>query len=147
MPKPLLSKLIAQAAIGLFCVLFGCVYGFHSKDRIFLLLSILIGVCCLIRTFSLYRLIHAHAYRVIEGTCTRREQAFLRSKQQILLTDFKNQEYRFSLDKNVKLLQGHHYRLYFRQSALAENTSGSYQDFLGFEELATINSDKVRNSK
>ena len=44
MPKPLLSKLIVQGAIGFFCVLFGSVYGLHTKDHIFLIMSLLIGV-------------------------------------------------------------------------------------------------------
>ena len=44
MPKPLLSKLIVQGAIGFFCVLFGCVYGLHTKDHIFLIMSLLIGI-------------------------------------------------------------------------------------------------------
>jgi len=143
MPKPLFSKLIVQAAIGLFCVLFGCIYAIHANDRMFLILSILIGICCLIRTIGLYRLIHSHSYKVIEGTCTKREPAFFKNTQQILITDNMNQEYRFSLDKSVKLLQGHYYRLYFRKTIHPENTSNSYQDFLGFEELATIISDKT----
>lgn len=145
MPKPLFSKLIVQAAIGLFCVLFGCIYAIHADDRMFLILSILIGICCLIRTFSLYHLIHSHSYKVIEGTCTKREPAFFKNTQQILITDYNHQEYRFALDKSVKLLQGHHYRLYFRKSIHAENTSESYQDFLGFEELVAMNSDQTSN--
>ena len=44
MPKPLVSKLIVQGAIGFFCVLFGCIYGFITDDQIFLLMSLCIGV-------------------------------------------------------------------------------------------------------
>lgn len=39
MPKPLLSKLVAQAAIGFFCVLFGCIIGLQTKDKILSLLK------------------------------------------------------------------------------------------------------------
>ena len=69
MPKPLFTKLIVQAAVGFFFVLVGCVYGIHSKDDIFITLSLLIGLCSLIRTCSFYRLIHNEAYRVLSGTC------------------------------------------------------------------------------
>ena len=55
MPKPLLSKLIVQGAIGFFCVLFGCVYGLHTKDHIFLIMSLLIGVGSIIRVLALLR--------------------------------------------------------------------------------------------
>ena len=71
MPKPLLSKLIAQAVIGFFFLLVGCVYGIHSKDDIFIMLSLLIGLCSLIRTISFYRLIQNEAYQVLSGTCIR----------------------------------------------------------------------------
>lgn len=39
MPKPLLTKLIVQAAVGFFFLLVGCVYGIHSKDDIFIVPS------------------------------------------------------------------------------------------------------------
>lgn len=139
MPKPLFTKLIVQAAIGLFCVLFGCIYGIHANDRMFLILSILIGICCIVRTISFYHLIHSRSYHVIEGTCTKREYSLFKNTQQILLTDCCNQEYRFNLDKSVKLLQGHHYRLYFRKTYHPEESMESYQNFLGFEELVSCN--------
>ncbi len=143
MPKPLFSKLIVQVAIGLFCVLFGCIYGIHTSDKILMVLSLVIGICCLIRTVNLYQLIHSQSYTVLEGTCTKREPALLKSTQQILLTGRDNQEYRFSLDKSVKLLQGHYYRLYFRKSPQENDTAQSYQAFLGFEELASLPTKKT----
>lgn len=142
MPKPLFSKLIAQAAIGFFCVLFGCIYGIQTNDKIFLILSLLIGICCILRTVSLYRIIRSKAYQVFEGTCTKREPAFLKQTQQILLTDYNQQEYRFSFDKSVKLLQGHHYRLYFWCAPHGKDTIQSSQDLLGYEELSSISQDK-----
>ena len=63
MPKPLFSKLIVQVAIGLFCVLFGCIYGIHTSDKILMVLSRVIGICCLIRTVNLYQLIHSFQQR------------------------------------------------------------------------------------
>ena len=33
MPKPFLNKLIVHGAIGFFCVLFGCIYGFITYRR------------------------------------------------------------------------------------------------------------------
>ena len=40
MPKPLFSKLVAICAIGFLCLLFGCVYGISTNDRILCMLSI-----------------------------------------------------------------------------------------------------------
>ena len=140
MPKPLLSKLIAQAVIGFFFLLVGCVYGIHSKDDIFIMLSLLIGLCSLIRTFSFYRLIHNEAYRVLSGTCIRQTSMPFKKDRQIVLIDETQREYRLSLDKNINLLSGHRYRLYFRQSDGLDSGDNNYSstDLLGYEELPVV---------
>ena len=138
MPKPLFTKLIVQVAVGFFFVLVGCVYGIHSKDDIFIMLSLLIGLCSLIRTFSFYRLIHNEAYRVLSGTCIRQTSMPFKKDRQIVLIDETQREYRLSLDKNINLLSGHHYRLYFRQSDGLDSGYENYSstDLLEYEELS-----------
>lgn len=143
MPKPLFSKLVAQGAIGFFCILFGCVYSIRTSDRIFLILSLLVGTCCILRAIHLYRLIRSRSYRILEGTCTKREPTLLRNTQQVFLIGDDQQEYQFSLDKNIKLLKGHRYRLYFRTSPHEETGASPHQEFLGFEELSVTSSDKA----
>lgn len=140
MPKPLFTKLIVQAAVGFFFVLVGCVYGIHSKDDIFILLSFLIGLCSLIRTCSFYRLIHNEAYKVLSGTCIRQTSIPFKKDRQIVLIDETQREYRLSLDKNLNLLSGHHYRLYFRQSDGLDSDDNNYSstDLLGYEELPVV---------
>ncbi len=64
MPKPFLNKLIVHGAIGFFCVLFGCIYGFVTDDQIFLLMSLCIGVGTVIRIVSLLHTIKMHDYFV-----------------------------------------------------------------------------------
>ena len=113
MPKPLLTKLIAQAVIGFFFLLIGCVYGIHSKDFIFIILSLFIGLCSLIRTCSLYRLIQNEAYQVLSGVCIKQTSMTLKKTSQTIFVDEKNREHRLILDKNIKLFPGHHYRFYF----------------------------------
>ena len=138
MPKPLLSKLIAQAVIGFFFLLVGCVYGIHSKDDIFIILSLLIGLCSLIRTCSFYRLIHNEAYRVLSGTCIRQTSMPFKKESQIVLVDETQREYRLTLDKDSGLLPGHRYRLYFRESDGLDSGYENYSstDLLGYEELS-----------
>lgn len=140
MPKPLFSKLVAQAAIGFFCVLIGCIYFICYHDRILLLMSILIGIFSLIRSIQLYWLIHTKSYLVFEATCTNKEWGMLKKKQQILFTDGKEREYSITVDKSIKLLQGHRYRLYFRLPA-EQNQASALKDnampeFLGHEEIS-----------
>ena len=138
MPKPLLSKLVAQAAIGFFCVLFGCIIGLQTKDKILLIMSLVIGACCLIRCISLHHLIHSGSYLIVEGYCSKRDVSPLKKTQQIHLIGTDDREYQFTTDKSVKLLQGHYYRMYFRKSPYNEEESmGISDNLLGFEELSS----------
>ena len=75
MPKPLFTRLAAICAVGLFCVLFGCVYALSQKDTILLVMSLLLGVCCIIRFLLLYQAVKAENYRVLEGICVKREKS------------------------------------------------------------------------
>ena len=138
MPKSLFTKLIVQAAVGFFFVLVGCVYGIHSKDDIFIMLSLLIGLCSLIRTCSFYRLIHNEAYQVLSGTCIRQTSIPFKKDRQIVLVDEIQREYRLTLDKDSGLLPGHRYRLYFRESDGLDSGYENYSstDLLGYEELS-----------
>ncbi|MDD3279547.1 MAG: hypothetical protein PHG16_11835 [Lachnospiraceae bacterium] len=142
MPRPLFTKLVSLAAIGFFCVLFGCIYGLHTKDRIFLIMSILIGLCILVRSLDLYHLIHSHAYVVLTGFCCKREPGLFQKKQQIVFTTLDAKEYHFTFDKNVKIMQGRCYHLYFRitDSISTDETHGfpASQNYLGVEEISSI---------
>ena len=137
MPKPLFSKLVAVAAIGFLCLLGGSVYGLTSGDRILLMLSILIGACSLIRFLLLLRDIRSRSYYVLSGICAKRYPSLLKKNQQITFKSDDGKEYHFTVEKSIKLLEGHHYRLYFRNnSSSSEAIGSSAPDLLGFEEIA-----------
>lgn len=137
MPKPLLSKLIAQAVIGFFFLLVGCVYGIHSKDDIFIILSLFIGLFSLIRTYNFYRLIHNEAYWALSGTCVKQATLPFKKTSQVIVVDEMQKEYRLTLDKDIKLFSGHCYRLYFRNAVKLDSGDIDYSsmDLLGYEEL------------
>ena len=113
MPKPLLSKLVAQAAIGFFCVLFGCIIGLQTKDKILLIMSLVIGACCLIRCISLHHLIHSGSYLTVEGYCSKREVSAFKKTQQIHLIRSDGREYQFTMQ--TATFGGH--QSYIRRSA------------------------------
>lgn len=136
MPKPLFSKLVAVAAIGFLCLLGGSVYGLTSGDRILLMLSILIGACSLIRFMLLLRDIRSGSYYVLSGVCVKRVPSLFKKSQQITFKSDDGKEYHFIIEKSIKLLEGHHYRLYFRKnSSSTEAIDSSSPDLLGFEEI------------
>lgn len=141
MPKPLFTRLAAICAVGLFCVLFGGVYALSQKDTILLVMSLLLGVCCIIRFILLYHAVKTENYRVLEGICIKREKSPLTRNQQVLFRTADGKEYRFSLEKNTRLLAGHSYRLYFKkESPLGENAGDLLHTpaLIGYEELMEV---------
>lgn len=145
MPKPLFTKLVAVCAIGFFCVLIGCLYSISSQDYMFLMLSLLIGACSLVRFISLYQMFRFHRYLTVEGLCQKREPALFQKTQHIVLLTQDGREFQFTLEKGIKIMQGHHYRLYFRIADAAlrapkETPSPLLEsNFLGFEEIPKPN--------
>ncbi len=116
MPKPFFTKLVAISAIGFFCVLFGCIFGIATHDRLFILMSLLIGICSILRALSFYHLIHTHAYLSLDVSCTKREQTLFG----------KNQQYWFASDN------GKDFRKPQQGTGQSMPCAG---DFLGYEEL------------
>ena len=84
MPKPLFSKLVAICAIGFFCLFFGIVYAIYSKDSIFLMLSLSVGLCSALRFFLLFRIIRSKRYYTLTGLCVKREMTLFGKNQEIL---------------------------------------------------------------
>lgn len=141
MPKPLFTRLAAICAVGLFCVLFGCVYALSQKDTILLVMSLLLGVCCIIRFLLLYHAVKAENYRVLEGICIKREKSPLTRNQKVLFRTTDGKEYRFNLEKHTRLLAGHSYRLYFKNESLQEEMAGDLLHtpaLIGYEELMEV---------
>ena len=146
MPKPFLNKLIVHGEIGFFCVLFGCIYGFITDDQIFLLMSLCIGVGTAIRIVSLLHTIKMHDYTELTGTCTKREVSPLTKKQKIIFRSTDQKEYHFTFDKNIRLLSGHYYRLYFRNVANLSGEEKVTPDLLAYEELSLNEDVSPKNS-
>lgn len=145
MPKPLFTRLAAICAVGLFCVLFGCVYALSQKDTILLVMSLLLGVCCIIRFLLLYHAVKAENYRVLEGICVKREKSPLTRNQQILFRTADGKEYRFSLEKHTRILAGHSYRLYFKKESQLEESAGDLLHnpaLIGYEELLEVSAEE-----
>ena len=145
MPKPLFTRLAAICAVGLFCVLFGGVYALSQKDTILLVMSLLLGVCCIIRFLLLYHAVKAENYRVLEGICIKREKSPLTRNQKVLFRTTDGKEYRFSLEKHTRLLAGHSYRLYFKKENRLEEKAGDLLHtpaLIGYEELTEVSAEE-----
>ena len=91
----------------------------------------------MIRTCSFYRLIRNETYQILSGICIKQTSMTLKETSQTIFVDEKNREHRLTLDKNIKLLSGHYYRLYFRKAVglASGDIDYSSMDLLGYEEL------------
>lgn len=75
-------------------------------------------------------------YLSLDVSCTKREQTLFGKNQQYWFASDNGKEYAFSLEKNIKLLEGHRYRLYFRKPQQGTGQSMPCAgDILGYEEL------------
>ena len=90
MPKPLFSKLIAICAIGFFCLFFGIIYAIYSKDSIFLMLSLSVGLCSALRFFLLFRVIRSKRYYTLTGLCVKREMTLFGKIRKFSSAQWKN---------------------------------------------------------
>ena len=113
----------------------GCVRGNGGCDR-----------RMAIRIVSLLHTIKMHDYTELTGTCTKREVSPLTKKQKIIFRSTDQKEYHFTFDKNIRLLSGHYYRLYFRNVANLSGEEKVTPDLLAYEELSLNEDVSPKNS-
>lgn len=95
---------------------------------------------------SLLHTIKMHDYTELTGTCTKREVSPLTKKQKIIFRSTDQKEYHFTFDKNIRLLSGHYYRLYFRNVANLSGEEKVTPDLLAYEELSLNEDVSPKNS-
>ncbi len=106
---------------------------FISHDRLLLVLSGFIFVCCLFRSSGLLVLLLRGDYETVTGICTAVSSQPLRRYHKIELTDSRGNAVILLLGKQVKIKQGGYYRFYFRKAP---------RPFLGSEYLdASLSTD------
>jgi hypothetical protein len=140
-PGVLLQKSLFTVLLGLGFLLVGGAYYIYAKDRIFLVLSILMFVFSLMRSAGLYRTSVGEKYEIIEGTCVGIAVKSFRKQTRVRLLDQNGIETTLCIEKQAKVKIGFRYRFYFKQNG--QLTFGSeYLDtvlstdhFLGFEVL------------
>lgn len=140
-PGVLLQKALFTVLLGLGFLLVGVAYYIYEKDRIFLVLSVLMFVFSLMRSAGLYRTAAGEKYEIIEGTCVGISVKPFWKQTRVRLWGQNGVETTLCIGKQSKVKIGFRYRFYFKQNG--QLTLGSeYLDtvlstdhFLGFEEL------------
>ena len=113
-PKPILKRLFFTFLVGCSCFFVGIAYYYMADDSIFLWLSLLVFVCSIFKSFSLYFIVKRNTYCTIEGTCKQMQRLLIQNCNRIILESSDGETLELLLDKNYVLNPGASYRIYFK---------------------------------
>ena len=63
------QKLFLTVCLGGFCILIGAGVFWFNKDRVILVLSAAVFLLCMVKAWTLYKMIQENRYEVVEGVC------------------------------------------------------------------------------
>ncbi len=145
MPKPLLTRLVAIYATGLFCILIGSIFAYSTHDWFFFIMSLLLFILCMIKGSILQIIIRKKRYYTVTGICQNVNHAIFQRIIKVTLKSDDQSIKNYHLDKSLHLYPGHKYCLYFKQQASMNETSkkashnntfSQYtEEFIGYEEI------------
>lgn len=141
MKNIILKKIIILSLVSLVCITIGVTYGIITNDRVFVIMSSLIGVVNVYKIWDLHKIGKDKKYISITGKCVGTTYNFL-GKYKICKFLCAEELLELSVPRNMKFVSDEEYVLYFIQKntdVLKYDTwlknrmlSGS---FLGFEKV------------
>lgn len=115
-PFMLRLKVFLILFMGIGSLMIAAIVFFISRDRLLLILSGIIFVCCLFRSTNLVILILRGDYVTVMGICTAVSPQPLRQYRKVELTDSQGIVHILFLGKQVKIKSGRYYCFYFRKT-------------------------------
>lgn len=109
-------KLLLTVLLGLLCLLIGFAIYLFANDRITFYLSIAICIFSLYKVIMLYYTIIKHKYETVDGTCVSIIPKLFRKYRKIKIMDDNGTESTLLLNKHSKIKIGTRYRFYFKTS-------------------------------
>ena len=140
-PAPLRNRLVLTALLGIVCLLIGLAVFLFARDRIILLLSVVVCLLSIYRAWMMYRVISRQEYETVEGTCVGIVPKPLRKYRKVRIMDEEGNESDLLLGKYSKIKIGFRYRFYFKKTQRLTLGSEYFDSalssdcFLGYEEL------------
>lgn len=136
-------KRLYSAAIGVGCLIIGLSYGMLTKDKILIILSVVLVALCIGKIIELYLIEKKKRYEMVAGKCIGNSLGFLARYRNIRIeTDEGVVE--ICVPKNIKLQTGNSYIFYFKEvhSDISEFGNKMKEkilsdNFLGSEEIKT----------
>lgn len=139
-PVALLRRWLLSAAVGGAFLLAGAAAFFALEDHILLGLSLILALYTFLRCASVYRIASSGSYETVEGVCVEIKRKVLQKQQSVRLMSLDGVEHSLTLDRQMRLRLGNHYRFYFKPSdaagmgSLPQNLRPQDQ-LLGLEDL------------
>ena len=152
-PKVLFQRVVLTFLLGIGCFIVGVAYFIYSQDRITLILSLLLLAFSVIKGISVYRLVTAQKYEVVEGTCVAISSKPFTKQISVKIIDNTGNELALRLGKQTKIKIGFRYRFFFSKTERMSlgsdylDSALSTQNFLGSEELGEYKSPSTENKK
>ena len=140
-PRVLFRKTLLTLLTGTGCFLFGIAYYLYAADRIFLILSCMVLLISLYKSFHIYSIVAKKGYETVEGICIGITAKLIGKCNKVKMMDDKGIESMLYLNKSCKLKIGYRYKLYFSQGSQINigseylNTALATDSFLGYEDL------------
>lgn len=140
-PRVLLRKILLTLLTGGGCFLFGVAYYLYAADRIFLILSCMVLLISLYKSFHIYGIVSKKRYETVEGICVGITSKLIGKCNKIKIMDNDGIESMLHLSKGCKLKIGHKYTFYFTQGGQINigseylNTVLATDSFLGYDDL------------
>lgn len=135
------KKTILLSAISIMCVVVGIAYGIKSKDKILMIMSVIICGVNIFKVLELRSIYKHNKYIVISGRCL--ESIYKIAENYRIYRILSNDDIiEISVPKNIKLSINEEYNLYFKQSNLVSEEYGAWiknkilsEYFLGYEKV------------
>lgn len=139
MREIVMRKSILLSAIGIICLALGTTYGLMTKDKIMVIMSIIIFAVNIYKIFELNKIEKKKEYIVISGRCIGSEYKFI-GKCRIFRIERNGEMIEISLPDTVKMRVNEKYKMYFKKCVGEREFKNNWiknkilsENFLGYE--------------
>ena len=138
-------KTLTLSLVSAMCLLIGVIYGIATKDRVLIIMSLVICAINVYKIFELRKIEKEGNYTVLHGKC--KSIAFsMMARKRVCSFAIDEEQVNLSLPKSIKLEREKEYLLYFKKHNLERGELGTWlwnkllsDNFIGVEEETNNN--------
>ena len=135
----IIKKTITLSAIGIMCLIVGIAYGLAAKDKILMIMSVIICAVNIYKILGLCMIENNNKYTVISGRCLESVYKLI-GRYRIFRIQEGDDIIEITVPKNVRLKVNEEYNLYFKKYNLETEAYSGWlknkilsESFLGYE--------------